>query len=155
MKYYILIVLLIILYSCSTSTVYSKYYYFEKEEWAASDTAKFDIHIIDTTSLNDINVKIRHGELYPFSNLYVFLTTEYPNHTTKTDTLECILADSKGKWHGSGLGDMYDLTLPLKRNIRFAKSGKYKFYFVQAMRINPLPNISEFGFEIIRTSKNK
>ncbi|MEW6774223.1 MAG: gliding motility lipoprotein GldH [Bacteroidota bacterium] len=142
--------------SCKkTSTVYSKYYYFEKEEWSSKDTAKFKVDIIDTISLCDVNLKIRHGELYPYSNLYVFLTTVYPDKSQKTDTIECILANSKGEWYGSGLGDMYDITLPIKKNVRFAKSGVYQFYFVQAMRQDPLPNVSEFGFEIIRVSKNQ
>ncbi|MCX7728259.1 MAG: gliding motility lipoprotein GldH [Bacteroidia bacterium] len=142
--------------SCSkTSTVYSKYYYFEKQEWSSKDTAKFRVDIIDTTSICDVNIKIRHGELYSFSNLYVFLTTIYPDKSQKTDTIECILANSKGEWYGSGLGDLYDITLPIKKNVRFSKSGVYQFYFVQAMRQDPLLNISEFGFEIIRVSKNK
>lgn len=152
----LLMLMILVFTSCKkTSTVYSKYYYFEKEEWSSKDTAKFRVDIIDTLSLCDVNLKIRHGELYPYSNLYVFLTTVYPDKSQKTDTIECILANSKGEWYGSGLGDMYDITLPIKKNVRFAKSGVYQFYFVQAMRQDPLPNISEFGFEIIRVSKNQ
>lgn len=150
-----LCIVVLFLLSCKkTSTVYSKYYYFEKEEWASTDTARFRVDIIDTISLNDVNIKIRHGELYPYSNLYVFLTTVYPDKSQRTDTIECILANSKGEWYGSGLGDMYDITLPIKKNVRFVKSGVYQFYIVHAMRQDPLPNISEFGFEIIRVSKN-
>lgn len=152
----LLMLMILVFTSCKkTSTVYSKYYYFEKEEWSSKDTAKFRVDIIDTLSLCDVNLKIRHGELYPYSNLYVFLTTVYPDKSQKTDTIECILANSKGEWYGSGLGDMYDITLPIKKNVRFAKSGVYQFYFVQAMRQDPLLNISEFGFEIIRVSKNQ
>lgn len=148
--------LIISLVSCKkTSVVYSKYYYIEKEEWQSKDTAKFRVDIIDTISLCDVNIKIRHGELYPYSNLYVFMTTIYPNGSVQQDTIECILANSKGEWYGSGLGDMYDITLPIKKNVRFSKSGVYQFFFVQAMRQDPLPNISEFGFEIIRVSKNR
>ncbi|RME14198.1 MAG: gliding motility lipoprotein GldH [Bacteroidetes bacterium] len=156
MKQKILLLSILFFLSCKkTSTVYSKYYYFEKQEWASKDTAKFRVDIIDTISLCDVNIKIRHGELYPYSNLYVFLTTVYPDKSRKTDTIECILANSKGKWYGSGLGDLYDITLPIKKNVRFSKSGVYEFYFVNAMRQDPLPNISEFGFEIIRVSKNR
>lgn len=156
MKYIAILFVTVIFFSCKkTSTVYSKYYYFEKEEWSSKDTAKFKVDIIDTLSLCDVNIKIRHGELYPYNNLYVFLTTVYPDKSQKTDTIECILANSKGEWYGSGLGDMYDITLPIKKNVRFSKSGVYQFYFVNAMRQDPLPNISEFGFEIIRVSTNR
>ncbi len=157
MKTFFLFVLCsLLLLSCkNTSSVYIKYYYFEKSEWSSKDTAKFTVDIIDTISLNDINVKIRHGELYPYSNLYLFFTVIYPNNYKQVDTIEFILANNKGEWYGSGLGDMYDITLPIKKNVRFTKSGVYHFYFVQAMRQDPLINISEFGLEIIRVSKNK
>lgn len=155
-KIFFTLIIINFLISCKkSSTIYSKYYYIEKEEWSSKDTAKFKVDIIDTISLCDVNVKIRHGELYPYSNLYVFLTVIYPNNSRQTDTIELVLANNKGEWLGSGLGDMYDITLPLKKNIRFAKSGVYQFYFVQSMRKDPLPNISEFGFEIIRVSKNR
>ena len=83
-----------------------------------------------------------------YNNLFVFLITQYPDGKTTSDTLECILANGKGEWLGKGAGDIFDMTIPLKKSMRFPLTGKYKFTFEQAMRTDPLPLIMDFGFEI-------
>ena len=62
--------------------------------------------------------------------------------------MEVVLANDKGEWLGSGAGDIYDFKVPIKKNVRFSLPGKYQFVFEQAMRVNPLPMIMDFGFEI-------
>lgn len=134
--------------SCSKNVVYSKYQTFKENEWYAKDKAVFDVDIEDTQSLNNINLMIRHADSYPFSNLIVFVTTTYPDGKSLTDTMEIVLANSKGEWQGSGAGDIFDFKIPVKKNVRFPLAGKYKFEFEQGMRPDPLPLIMDFGFEI-------
>jgi gliding motility-associated lipoprotein GldH len=62
--------------------------------------------------------------------------------------MEVVLANQKGEWQGSGAGDIFDFKIPIKKNIRFPSAGSYQFTFEQAMRIDPLPLIIDFGFEI-------
>ena len=38
--------------------------------------------------------------------------------------------------------------VPVKKNVRFPRSGEYRFEFEQGMRIDPLPLVMDFGFEI-------
>lgn len=106
------------------------------------------MEMTDVNSLHDISVMIRHADSYPYSNLFVFLTTKYPDGKVTQDTLECILASAKGEWMGNGAGDIYDITIPLKQSTKFPLAGKYSFTFEQAMRTDPLPLIMDFGFEI-------
>ena len=105
----------------------------------------------DLNSLQDISFMVRHADAYPYSNLYLFLTTKYPDGKVTLDTLECILANQKGEWMGNGAGDIFDITIPLKQSTRFPLPGKYSFTFEQAMRTDPLPLIMDFGFEIKRS----
>lgn len=141
-------VLLLTFTSCSKNIVYSKYQTFENKEWFAKDKVTFDLEMNDTQSLHDISVMVRHADSYPYSNLYLFLTTTYPDGKMIRDTLECILANSKGEWMGDGAGDIFDITIPLKQSTRFPLAGKYSFTFEQAMRTDPLPMIMDFGFEV-------
>jgi len=134
--------------SCSKNVVYSKYETFKNNEWYAKDKAVFDVEITDTESLNNINLMVRHADSYPFSNLFLFVTTKYPDGKVLTDTMEIILANSKGEWQGSGAGDIFDFKIPVKKNVRFPLAGKYQFQFEQAMRTDPLPMIMDLGFEI-------
>jgi len=139
---------LIFLFSCRNNVVYSKYQNFENNEWFAKNKVTFDLEMTDVTTLHDISVMVRHADAYPYSNLYLFLTTKYPDGKITLDTLECILANQKGEWMGNGAGDIFDITIPLKQSTRFPLAGKYSFTFEQAMRTDPLPLIMDFGFEI-------
>jgi gliding motility-associated lipoprotein GldH len=74
--------------------------------------------------------------------------TTFPNGKFSTDTLECILADEKGKWLGKGLGDIYDNQIPFKRNVRFPQAGTYVFEIQQGMRSDNIPLIMDVGLRI-------
>ena len=137
-----------LLSSCGNNVVFSKYENFENNEWFAKNKVSFDLEMKDADSFHDISVMVRHADAYPYSNLFLFLTTYYPDGKVTLDTLECILANPKGEWMGNGAGDIFDITIPLKQSTRFPLTGKYKFTFEQAMRTDPLPLIMDFGFEI-------
>lgn len=140
--------MLLFLSACNKNVVYSEYKTFEENEWHAKDKVSFELDITDTQSLHNISIMVRHADDYPFSNIFLFVTTSYPDKKVLTDTMEIILANSQGKWQGDGAGDIFDLKVPVKKNVRFPLSGHYKFEFVQAMRTDPLPQIMDFGFEI-------
>lgn len=138
----------VLLTSCNKDVVYSEYKKFEDEQWYAKDKAVFDLEISDTQTLNNISLMIRHAESYPYNNIFLFVTTKYPDGKVLTDTMEVVLANSKGEWLGSGVGDIFDFKVPIKKNVRFPLGGKYQFTFEQAMRVDPLPMVMDFGFEI-------
>lgn len=145
---FVLITIMLLASSCNKNVVYSKYKTFENNEWAAKDKAVFTVDISETKTLNNISLMIRHADSYPYSNIFLFVTTIYPDDNVRTDTMEVILANHKGEWLGSGAGDIFDFEVPIKKNVRFSMPGKYKFIFEQAMREDPLPMIMDFGFEI-------
>jgi len=139
--------------SCNKNVVYSKYQKFDDNEWFVKDKAVFDVDITDTESLNSISLMVRHADAYPFSNLYLFVTTTYPDGKSIKDTMQIVLASQKGEWFGSGAGDIYDLKVPVKKNTRFVLPGKYQFSFEQGMRVDPLPLMMDLGFEIEKNDK--
>jgi gliding motility-associated lipoprotein GldH len=138
----------VLLTGCNSNVVFSKYQTFKDNEWYAKDKAVFDIEISDTQSLNNISLMIRHGDAYPYNNLFLFVTTSYPDGKVLRDTMEVVMANQQGEWQGSGVGDIFDLKIPVKKNVRFVLPGKYRFTFEQAMRVDPLPMVMDFGFEI-------
>lgn len=145
-------VLCALLTSCNKNVIYTEYRKFEKEEWYAKNKAVFEVDIKDNTSLNNVSLMIRHADAYPYSNIFLFLETTYPDGKIVVDTMEVIMANSKGEWIGSGAGDIFDLKVPIKRNVKFPVTGKYKFSFQQAMRSDPLPLVMDFGFEIEKSN---
>ncbi len=148
-----LFLVLIFFSACNRNVVYSKYHTFKNNVWPASEKAVFDVMIKDTLSLNNISLMIRHADDYPYSNIFLFVTSSYPDGRVISDTMEVMLANNKGEWQGSGAGDIFDLKVPVKRNIRFPRSGNYQFQFAQGMRVDMLPLIMDFGLEIEKVSK--
>ena len=58
------------------------------------------------------------------------------------------MADEKGKWLGTGVGDLYDNQIPFKRNVRFPLAGIYHFEIEQGMRLETTPLILDVGLRI-------
>ncbi len=147
--------LIVLLSACSGNTIYSEYEGIPLSDgWAMKDVKKFNVDITDTQNPHDIFVHIRNAEGYPYRNLFLFLHTTYPDGKKITDTLECMLANEKGEWLGSGAGDLWDNKIVFKKNVKFPAAGKYTFEYEQAMRygdanfVDPLPLILDVGLSI-------
>ncbi len=152
LKTYFLISLTLSLLSCNRNVIYSKYITFENNEWSSKNKAVFDVDVTDVTNLNTISLMVRHADSYPYNNIFLFVTTKYPDGKTLSDTMELVLANNKGEWHGSGAGDIFDFKVPVKENVKFPQAGKYTFSFEQGMRIDPLPLVMDFGLEIKKSN---
>lgn len=141
--------------ACDRNVVYTEFERFDEATgWAKSHQPTFTYDNKDTSQLYDIYINVRNAESYPFRNLFMFLHTTDPKGVKTSDTIECVLADEKGKWLGSGIGDLYDNSIIYKKNTRFRHLGPYKFAYEQAMRygdknvIDPLPLILDVGITI-------
>jgi gliding motility-associated lipoprotein GldH len=134
--------------SCNKNVVFSEYTKIPEEGWKTENKLTYTVDIADNKPYHNVFLTVRHADSYPFSNLFVFLTTTYPNGKISIDTLECLLANKKGEWQGDGAGDLWDNKIPLKQNLIFPQAGKYTFTFEQGMRTNPLPLILDFGMVI-------
>ena len=134
--------------SCNKNVVFSEYTKIPEEGWKTENKLTYTVDIKDNKPFHNVFLTVRHADSYPFSNLFVFLTTTYPDGKISVDTLECVLADKKGKWQGDGAGDLWDNKIPLKQNLVFPQAGKYTFTFEQGMRTDPLPLILDFGMVI-------
>lgn len=153
MKKFRIIILVVFLSACDSVKVFEENRALENHIWSVENHPKFQVEIIDTVSEMNLIVNIRHSAHYPFSNLWVFVNTTNPEGAQSTDTLECVLAAKDGEWIGSGLGDIWDIQIPLKTQT-FIYPGDYTFEIEQAMRygdkarINQLPEIMNVGFRI-------
>lgn len=148
----LVLVLSIALISCLDLPEYSESRVVDSEVWASSDTTFFDWTIDNDSVLYNCFVDVRHSGDYPFSNLYLFLDLTYPNGKHRVDTLECTLADKRGRWYGSGLGDIVDHRIEYKTGIQFPATGDYILGITHGMRQDPLDGVTDMGFRIERVS---
>lgn len=140
--------LLVLFAACDSKRIYEQNTEIPGNTWDAAQKVKFEVNVTDTVSGNHVLINIRHAGFYPYSNLFMFINTTFPNGKTTRDTVECLLADDKGRWLGEGLGDLWDARILFKRNVRFSQSGNYIFEFEQAMRVEQLPGVMDVGLRI-------
>jgi gliding motility-associated lipoprotein GldH len=147
-KFLYCIVAVLTLSACDKNRIYENNTEIPQYVWHKDSLVKFEVDITETGIPTNFYINVRNADGFPYSNLFLFVKTTFPNGKTSRDTLECILADDKGKWLGSGMGDIYDNQIPFKRNVMFPLAGKYTFEYQQGMRTDALPLIMDVGLRI-------
>ena len=149
----VLLLAVTLLMSCGKKTIYSGIKMMPSEGWSIYNQAIFPVTITDTITPGDVILTIRSNSDYPYRNIFLFITTTSPQGYSLKDTVEIYLADEKGTWQGKGLGDIHDLSYPLRTNVIFPYSGTYQFRIEQGMRREELAGITDIGLRIIRKEK--
>lgn len=118
--------------------------------WESESAVAFHWDVQDTLVTHDLMLDIRHASTYPYSNLYLFLTYRFPNGKSRVDTVECTLADDRGRWRGRGFGDLVDQRFLLQSGIRFPLQGRYGLEVVHGMRQDPVEGVANVGIRLER-----
>ena len=134
--------------SCDGKRIFEENKSLPEGGWEADNAIKFDVDIKDPSTPANFYINVRNADGYPYSNLFLFVKTKFPNGKESNDTLECLLADEKGQWTGTGAGDIYDNQIPFKKNVRFPLAGIYSFEIQQGMRTENVPLIMDVGLRI-------
>jgi gliding motility-associated lipoprotein GldH len=145
---FLFIIVIVALYACDNRRVYEQNYSMKNEAWSRDSVLIFSVNMDDTINQYHIVFNNRITGQYPYCNMYLFITTLMPNHNQRVDTLECFLADEKGKWLGKGFGNVWSNKIYFKRNVVFPYKGTYTFYVEQAMRADELPHVLDAGLRI-------
>jgi len=149
----LLLIVSIHMVSCDSNTIYNENIIVDEAGWYKNDMARFDLVIKDSMEAYNFYVNIRHSIDYRYSNLYLFMNTTYPNGNKNRDTIEFVLADKTGAWHGNGWGELKDNSILLVEGIRFPLNGAYTFQLQQAMRVDTLKGISDIGISIEKLNR--
>lgn len=138
--------------SCENNRVFEKNISLEKSSWKNSDKIKLEVDVQDTSATYNVYINVRHNSVYPYSNLWVLITTTSPDGNSQKQRIEIQLANEDGAWHGEGMGDIWDLKQLAQQNAIFNKKGIYSFEFEQIMREDPLPGIMAMGIRVEKTT---
>lgn len=136
------------MWSCSNSVILDDNTEFENKVWNINETFETSFDISDTINNYNFFVTLRNTDEYPYQNVFVFLTTSFPNGKTKLDTINCPLANRQGKWLGKGFGGVYDNRILYMARKRFPLVGNYKISIQQAMRDEDLMGVLDVGVRI-------
>ncbi len=142
------LLILMVLISCDSNRVYEDHKPLQKGAWNVKNKLQFDVAISDLLLRYKVYLNVRNGREYPYSNLFLFLTTVSPDGKVARDTVELTLADFDGRWLGSGMGSVKFSRFLFDQNVRFQQAGNYQFVLEQAMRVNVLEGIYDIGLRI-------
>ncbi|MEL6813055.1 MAG: gliding motility lipoprotein GldH [Bacteroidota bacterium] len=123
--------------------------------WDVHDVAAFEIPQLDSLEQYHVFLHLRNTNDYPFNNIFLIASMEFPHGKTVTDTLEYKMAYPDGAWMGTGIGTVKESKLWYKENVTFFEEGNYKLTVSQAVRNNgevrgvtQLDGITEVGYSI-------
>jgi len=122
---------------------------FANNTWAYEDAKTFSFDITDSLIPVKLSINLRTTANYPYSNIYLFVHSNYPNGYSDIDTLEFFLADPTGKWLGDNSGNIVENRALLSKGL-FPATGTYTFKLEQAMRNDSLPEIIDIGLRVQR-----
>lgn len=162
MKRYLYIVLLagglLSAAGCSdldTLRVFEKNIEIPRNAWSYDFHPSFEVNITDTAALYNIYITLRHTDAYRFSNIWLLITTQYPDQQPVTKRVELPLADAQGNWLGSGMDDIFFHRILIQQHAIFSRTGRYHFSLEQNMRQNPLLEVMSAGLRIEKANDRK
>jgi len=135
--------------SCKDNAIFEQNVSIPAKTWNRYNLIKFTVPVNDTVNPYRIVINIRNEGNYSRRNLYMFVTIRSPRGDELKDTVNCILADEKGRWYGkSNLGDIYFNRFLYKPNVKFPYTGNYTVVLEQAMRTENMEGIETAGLRI-------
>lgn len=120
--------------------------------WKIDDTLGFSYLVEDSLVPVDFILTARNETNYPYSNMFLFMDTRFPDGRMIRDTLELTLASTDGKWLGEGSGSLKFSSFLLKHNVLFPMNGTYRFIVKHGMRDEALKGIHDIGIKIQKTN---
>lgn len=125
----------------------------ENQQWNYADAKSFDVEIADTTQTYSIYINLRHSFQFEWRNLWVNITTTFPNGKEYTKRINLLLSEPDGHWYGDCLGDNCDMRIAIQQKALFPLPGKYTFKIAQDMRQNPINYVKSVGLCIEPTKE--
>lgn len=129
--------------------------------WDKDQAVEFEIPVLDSIQSYDVFLHIRNTNDYPYNNLFIIASIEFPHGKTLKDTLEYRMARPDGTWLGTGIGSVKESKLWYKEGVRFFEQGSYRLRIEHAMRnngdvqgVNSLPGITELGYSIVKSPEH-
>jgi gliding motility-associated lipoprotein GldH len=134
--------------SCDSKRIFEEYKPIESEGWHKDSVIVFLVNLWDPFSQYNMYLNIRNRGNYPNSNIWLSITTRFPDGRLMTDTAEFILAYPSGRWKGKGIGDLFDNQILYRQDVVSPVGGEYQFLIRQAMRPVRLKGIQDIGIRL-------
>lgn len=149
----ILCFLFLVLSACTSSSVFDRNVEINHQSWSNNDVKEFSVPISDSVSRYTLYLDTRHSLQYPFSDLALSVQVIHPDKQEKKYRLTLQLAESDGRWKGTGSGNIFQNQVLFLKDYHFTDTGIYTFKVKPIMNLNPLPGIVNVGLRVEKNYK--
>lgn len=120
---------------------------FENNRWTTSDEKKYSFEITDDSKNYTIDLKFSHIYNCQYEKVPLRITISDPNGNVEQIPFVLKIKDASGKQLSDCTGDVCDVTVPFKENIRLSK-GNYTLTITNTFTGAYLPNVLGVGLEV-------
>ena len=146
----------IVLASCSEKEGYSCFHHIENGKWYRNSPLVFTIDSLTPSQGTgyEVTVELTTNRSYPYRDLWLQIEQDLTDSLIRTDTLRCLLADEYGRWLGSGIGGLNQLSLPYRSFIPRDSMYHYRLTIRQAMGDELLRGVEKVGIKLVEVRSN-
>ncbi len=105
----------LIFQGCGKRKIYEEFEKFSNYSWNRFNYLNFEADIQDTSRYYDIFLAVRHITQYPYKKLDVNFTSYTPSGEERSMEYSFRIKNDEGKFLGEGMGDLWDIELPLRK----------------------------------------
>jgi len=145
----------VFLASCDDQRVFEKNNDFNSGHWLIGEKPEFEFDIQDSLQGYNLYCNVRNSLDYPYARLFItYYLMDSSGTVLQKDLVQQMLFDEKtGEPFGeSGLGDLYDHQILLRKNHRFPYAGRYRIAFEQYMRQDTLAGVVAVGVRVEKSA---
>jgi gliding motility-associated lipoprotein GldH len=146
----IIILFSVLLGACTNHTVFKQNKTFENVSWNRFDILQFEVPV-NTGDYLDFSLALRHHTYFPYDYIDANITFYPPGGGMRSAEYHFELKDKNGVWKADGMGELWDIELPIRDSLYFNKNGICKVRIENKMTKIETPGIMEIGL-IVRES---
>jgi len=136
--------------ACSPQPEFSENIELPASGWTHDDTVEYKVDVQDTSAVYQLELVIDHSASYRYQNIYLDITTGFPDREDRKEKLTIDLADKMGSWKGNCQRENCKLKVYLLEEFKFPAQGEYSFAFNQYTREESLVGINELELELYK-----
>ena len=147
-----LVIAFVLITSCGNRTVFKEYRKLDNVSWNRFDIQNFDIEV-QKDEQYDFYFFLRHHTNFPYEYLDINVTFYMPGGEMRSGEYHFELKDDNGKWKSNGMGELWDIEMLIRKNLKMKKGGVCKIRIENKMTKMETPGIMEIGLVVKKSSE--
>jgi gliding motility-associated lipoprotein GldH len=143
-------------FSCEDSNIYYHSEVIPLSGWDRNQTLYFQDSLrAKAPEKLHFEIDLRHTNLYPYQNLWLYIRTKCSDGTSRLDSINWTLSEPNGRWIGSGWGSLYSLSHRLP-DILIKKNTGSRWFIIEiqhGLRNKTLTGIEDIGVRLFTDPK--